>query len=157
MEIKTVRLYKGKKSCDKCGAIGLYWHQSRRGNWVLFEQILTLDADSGEKLASDNRAHFAYCGDDVENPAPKKQRPPMDDDQKVAVLECVRFIAGQCDGARQNDGVGFNKHDAEFGNDLARYPSLTDNQAHAAHKMLKKYRRQLENAPANYVADARLS
>lgn len=49
----------------------------------------------------------------------------------------------RCDGATQRDESGFNKLDAKFGRDLSYRDSLTDKQAHAAAKMLLKYKRQI--------------
>ena len=60
-----------------------------------------------------------------------------------AIHEGLRFIANQCDGARERDGLGFNGFDAKFGHDLANRDQLTLNQALAGKKLLRKYRGQL--------------
>jgi SWI/SNF-related matrix-associated actin-dependent regulator 1 of chromatin subfamily A len=64
--------------------------------------------------------------------------------EKVAALhEAVRMLATMCDGARQVDGSGFSKFDANFGRSLAAAPGLSPKQAAAAYKMVRKYVRQL--------------
>lgn len=55
----------------------------------------------------------------------------------------VTTLAGCCDGARTEDGAGFNKLDADFGRSLARQTKWTPKQAVAAQKMLRKYIGQL--------------
>lgn len=62
------------------------------------------------------------------------------------IFACLRFLAGQCDGANSKDGHGFNKLDSQFGHDLAMQARLTRNQMIAATRMLKKYSKQLEAA-----------
>ena len=59
----------------------------------------------------------------------------------------LKFLASRCDGARANDGVGFNRLDYLRGHDLARLPRLTEAQAVEARSMLRKYRGQLEEMP----------
>ena len=55
----------------------------------------------------------------------------------------VRYLAGRCDGARQQDGTGYNKLHAEFGAKLAELPfeAWSDRQLWAARKMLQTYSR----------------
>lgn len=55
----------------------------------------------------------------------------------------LKMLAGVCDGAQAPDGAGFNKLDSSFGKSLAMSAKLTDKQALAARKMLRKYRRQI--------------
>jgi hypothetical protein len=70
-------------------------------------------------------------------------------EERKAIEGGVQALAQRCDSARSRDGVGFNKFDADFGQDLAQsveeYGSLSDNQLAAAFKMLQKYRGQLED------------
>jgi hypothetical protein len=139
-----IRIAKGKKSCDKCSAHGLYWHQSRAGNWVLFELIDIVD-EAGDSVDSTHRAHYAYCGADVEQ-APAKVTPEIDAETRNAIHEAIGVIYDNCDGATRRDGAGFSKHDARFGHDLARAGSLSNNMAAAGRRMVKKYRRQLTAA-----------
>lgn len=62
------------------------------------------------------------------------------------ILACLRFLAGQCDGANTKDGHGFTKFDSHLGHDLAMQSRLTRNQMIYAARMLKKYHNQLETA-----------
>ena len=128
--------------CVECGAHGLYWHESRNSNWVLFELIQFYT--DGEPTYSDTRAHFAHCGADVAQDAPAPAKAEIDAETREAIHEAIRCVAEACDGAMRNDGQGFSKFDSRFGRDLARASSLSNNMAHAGRKMIKKYRRQLD-------------
>ena len=68
----------------------------------------------------------------------------------MTVQEAILYLSSKCDGAKQLDGQGFNKHDAQFGHSLARQlrlgRDLTMSQYYAASKMIKKYYKQLHNA-----------
>ena len=70
-------------------------------------------------------------------------------DKYLQVMQAIRFLAGCCDGARQQDGVGFNGSDSRTGKQLAQ-ASLTigwnQRQMNDAVWMLQKYRRQIEGA-----------
>lgn len=59
------------------------------------------------------------------------------------IHSAIKFIASRCDHAVEDDGIGFNGADAQFGHDLARKEKLTFRQALAAQKMIAKYHRQL--------------
>ena len=142
--VTETRIAKGKKSCNKCGAHGLYWHESRNSNWVLFELIQFYT--DGEPTYSDTRAHFAHCGADVAQDAPAPAKAEIDAETREAIHEAIRCVAEACDGAMRNDGQGFSKFDSRFGRDLARASSLSNNMAHAGRKMIKKYLRQLDAA-----------
>lgn len=69
--------------------------------------------------------------------------PKFSDEEKALILSMLRYLSARCDGALQEDGQGFNGVDSGFGKDLARREFLTDRQAAAARKMLRKYRGQL--------------
>jgi SWI/SNF-related matrix-associated actin-dependent regulator 1 of chromatin subfamily A len=58
------------------------------------------------------------------------------------VIEAVRTIAGVCDGAHDEDGVGFNGRDTAFGKAIAATPDekWTPKMIWAAHKMLRTYK-----------------
>ena len=53
----------------------------------------------------------------------------------------VRYLAGKCNGARTNDGAGFNKLDATIGRDLADKPvsAWNDYDLFRARRMLARY------------------
>ena len=60
-----------------------------------------------------------------------------------AIHEALRILSARCDGARELDGMGFNKLDTQFGKDLAGRGSLTLKQAAYGKRLVLKYRRQL--------------
>jgi len=62
------------------------------------------------------------------------------------VKEAVRFLASECDGARTEDGHGFNKLDTRFGHSMAKLDTFTKAQMIATTKMCQTYRGQLERA-----------
>lgn len=66
------------------------------------------------------------------------------------VTAALQYLAGVCDYASKKDDAGFNAFDAAFGHDLATRTAmgatLTPGQLKAAHKMVYKYRNQLESA-----------
>jgi SWI/SNF-related matrix-associated actin-dependent regulator 1 of chromatin subfamily A len=64
-------------------------------------------------------------------------------EQRTAAHEAMQLLAGRCDGARTEDGAGFNKLDTHLGKRLAASPELTDAQVLAAIRLARKYRRQL--------------
>jgi SWI/SNF-related matrix-associated actin-dependent regulator 1 of chromatin subfamily A len=65
-------------------------------------------------------------------------------EQKEAILKGLSTLAAYCDGARERDGMGFNKLDTEFGKELASRSSLSDKQAHYGLKLVRKYGGQLD-------------
>lgn len=64
-----------------------------------------------------------------------------------AIHFMLRFMAGRCDGAVTEDGVGFNGTDTGFGHQLAASPSLSPKQAAYGQIMLWKYMGQLGHLP----------
>lgn len=60
----------------------------------------------------------------------------------------VLYLSDRCDGAASEDGAGFNKFDADFGYQLATQirgtGKLSYRQTISAHKLVRKYRKQLE-------------
>lgn len=70
--------------------------------------------------------------------------------QAQTISAALLALSGQCDGAKENDGVGFNGVDASFGNSLAdvvaRGKALTPRQQRQAWEMCRKYWRQLKKA-----------
>lgn len=64
----------------------------------------------------------------------------------TTVLEAVQALASvNHDHASKQNGVGFNKLDTNFGMSLASKSYLTEKQELYGYKMLRKYRKQLEN------------
>jgi len=66
-------------------------------------------------------------------------------DQREAVKSALRTIAGMCDGARDEDGVGFNKIDTRVGKELAGLHDLTPRQGALGKIIALKYHRQLSD------------
>lgn len=79
----------------------------------------------------------------VRTVATKGEEVEVSDEKIAAVHEALRILAERCDGALDKDGAGFNKMDTAFGCRLAESPTLSDRQAAAAIKMVRKYRGQL--------------
>lgn len=61
----------------------------------------------------------------------------------AAVHECLKRLAGVCDGAFALDDMGFNGCDSRIGKSLANQPRLTPLQATLGQKLVRKYKRQL--------------
>lgn len=70
------------------------------------------------------------------------------------LVQAVRFLAGRCDGAQTEDGVGYNGTDTHFGRSLATVPpdAWSPEVAREAWAMLRKYRGQLDGAGINFDA-----
>jgi SNF2 family DNA or RNA helicase len=64
-------------------------------------------------------------------------------EQEQAVLTGLRILAGNCDGAQDLDGCGFNKRDTAFGKMLAQKIALTEKMFAIGKKMVTLYHRQL--------------
>lgn len=67
----------------------------------------------------------------------------MDPSTIAAVHECLKRLAGVCDGALALDDVGFNGCDTRIGHSLAGQARLSPLQAVLGQKLVRKYRRQL--------------
>ncbi len=70
----------------------------------------------------------------------------MNSKRVEAIHEGLRFLAGRCDYAQKQDGMGFNGRDALFGHRLAELPTLTPRQAVVGLKMVTLYQGQLKRA-----------
>jgi exodeoxyribonuclease-5 len=67
--------------------------------------------------------------------------------QSQIIRDALLHLAGLCDGAHDQDGVGFNGLDAQYGHSLAQQAAkrpLSPRQEFEACKMLRKYWRQLK-------------
>lgn len=65
--------------------------------------------------------------------------------QTPTLHAAVSYLAGLCDGAIEQDGMGYNQGDSHLGKRLAMADESewTDEEKSAAHKMLQKYKGQL--------------
>lgn len=75
--------------------------------------------------------------------------------QSEIINQALAFLSGQCDGAQNQDGVGFNGVDSEYGHSLAQVvktgKSLSPKQEYAAWRMCRKYWRQLRKASPEII------
>jgi SWI/SNF-related matrix-associated actin-dependent regulator 1 of chromatin subfamily A len=60
-----------------------------------------------------------------------------------AIHSALRYLSNLCDGALQQDGMGFNSYDSSIGKSLASQDKLTPKQATLGRKVLRKYSKQL--------------
>ena len=78
---------------------------------------------------------------------PRKQIEEVEAKLTPAEIEAVHMglqaLAAMCDGAREIDGMGFNKFDTAIGKSLAGAITLSPKQAALGQKLVRKYRRQL--------------
>lgn len=68
-----------------------------------------------------------------------------------AARQILRVLAGLCDGAKEHDGVGFNKIDARKGHALARQNELTNVEFWQAVNMSRKYHRQIDAELTSWI------
>jgi len=68
----------------------------------------------------------------------------------TTVREALQAIDRNCDGAVTHDGVGFNGVDTGFAKAILEKPYWTPKMEAAAHKLLKKYSKQLADKEINY-------
>ena len=73
-----------------------------------------------------------------------KQAAKITSAQLAAIHHGLRQLAAYCDGARSEDGMGFNKLDTGIGKSLACQATITKRQAVLGKKLVNKYRRQLD-------------
>lgn len=67
-------------------------------------------------------------------------------EEKYSSLQAAtKAISSVCDGAVKHDGTGYNSRDADFMHSLCDRESWTFKQAEVAHRILKKYSKQLFN------------
>lgn len=60
----------------------------------------------------------------------------------AAIHTALQMVAGMCDGALAEDGMGFSKIDVQIGHSLAQQAKLTPKQAALGRKIVWKYQRQ---------------
>jgi hypothetical protein len=76
----------------------------------------------------------------------------VDKSMSLPILNAIQAIAERCDGAHERDLKGFNAGDTSFGRALAFVPVENWDPATAweAHRMLRKYRKQLDEVGHPY-------
>lgn len=76
---------------------------------------------------------------------PKADAAPAERTVMQRALACLRYLANNDpDHALEQNGIGFNGTDGEFGHSLADRNHLSDKQLYYAIKLLQKYRKQCE-------------
>ena len=69
------------------------------------------------------------------------------DNEITTILSALQFLAARCDGAQEQDSVGFNKPDSWIGKKLASQQTLSETDTDQALDLLTKYKHsQLEPA-----------
>jgi len=129
---------------DRCHRIG------QKENLLIHHLIVdgTLDAKMARMLvekqeladmALDDEATYTNEGKPI-----AKKRNPIDTGKMWAAQLRLKYLADRCDGAYQQDNMGFNKLDTNIGKSLSRIVTFSEKQLALAEKMLVKYRKQLE-------------
>lgn len=73
-------------------------------------------------------------------------------DKILEILEALKILNNNdMDYAIQNNGIGFNKIDTEFGHSLANKTTLTEKQIIAAYKLIRKYKKQIPEELYNKI------
>ena len=138
---------------DRCHRI------SQKDN-VLVQHLVvngTLDARLAEVLVQKQKVLDAALDDAVVNEVisledlasdikMKKQPKPLPKKTVQTLKDLLSAVVTRCDRAVELDGSGFNRLDTELGHSLAYIEKWTPAQQHAAKKMLKKYRKQIEQS-----------
>lgn len=136
---------------DRCHRIG------QTGS-VLVQHLVfngSIDADMAHRIISKQQVISAALDDshdrsiDVEASSATRRRPrypKATEAQRGAAGVAMQVLAGMCDGARTEDGCGFNRVDTRMGKSLAERASvrpLTDGETWLAARIAPKYHRQL--------------
>ena len=81
---------------------------------------------------------------EISETTPEILRDYVSDNKSEPVLQALRILANNDqDFARENNGVGFNSMDSNFGHILAKMDRLTTKQYEIARKIIKKYHKQI--------------
>jgi SWI/SNF-related matrix-associated actin-dependent regulator 1 of chromatin subfamily A len=75
--------------------------------------------------------------------APKAAADDLSQEQIAAIHQCIKMLAGMCDGAVSWDGAGFNKIDTDLGHIFAEKEYLSQKMAKIGKRWCSKYHRQL--------------
>jgi SNF2 family DNA or RNA helicase len=99
------------------------------------------DTEMGENVMADAEVEDAEAADGLILPLMQIGNEMAFSPEETVYL-LTKYLAGRCDGARQQDGVGFNKLHADFGHRLAEIPFeyWSPRQLWSARKMLQTYK-----------------
>ena len=144
---------------DRCHRIGqtdnvLVQHLVLEGSldahmaYKLVEKQEVIDKALDEDIEIKKVKYFVTPGADAATKNTPKSKiekiaEKMTDEQRAAAHMGLKMIAGMCDGARELDGMGFNKIDTKIGKSLAANETLSPKQAAFAKILVTKYQRQL--------------
>jgi len=128
---KTADDIAGTKAALEADGFGVYLQETHDLREI--GDLLLLETDASNTFDSREGAGKTYSPDEA----------ILSPDTIAAIHQCLKQLAGHCDGARTLDGAGFNKLDAEFGRSLAESRFLSQKQAIHGQKLVRKYHRQL--------------
>jgi len=124
---------------DRCHRIG-------QTDTVLVQHLVldgSLDARMAHMIVKKQAVIDAALDDEPDRTlvvhTPPPPSPPAHPDDEAAVHQALRMLAGACDGARQEDGMGFNKLDTKIGKSLAAAPALSGKQVALGLRIVWKY------------------
>ena len=85
---------------------------------------------------------------------PEPERPKAEEPKGPNVIDAIKVLAGVCDGARSQDGMGFTKFDREEHDGLidkaVNDGYLDPKEEKKAYRFLKKYKKQLKGLGIDY-------
>lgn len=67
----------------------------------------------------------------------------LTDKQKATIIESIQMVAGHCDGAKNLDGMGFNKFDTDRGTRWASKSLWNSYELLLMFQLIWKYKKQL--------------
>lgn len=146
---------------QQAAQLGFTWNQPQPGAWATTNimvacepvkqslpvsvDLATLDyikANTAMTDATYDRLKAAYQAPNHKQKAAINSA-TMTDEQIRCVHQALQHLAAVCDGARTDDGAGFNRNDLEYGHKLAAEFELSRSQAGYGKNLLKKYSSQL--------------
>jgi SWI/SNF-related matrix-associated actin-dependent regulator 1 of chromatin subfamily A len=154
------------QSEDRCHRLG-------QKDSVLVQHLVfdgSVDARMAKTLVSKQAIFDAAMNDpDVQIPTVPEEEPPatsntswkqVDSESKViktqtvaAIHSGLRYLSNICDGAKKEDGMGFNAYDSAIGKNLAAQTSLSNKQAVLGRKILMKYKKQIGKELMDLIVD----
>lgn len=85
---------------------------------------------------------------------PELQRQKEEKPKGQTVIDCIKALAGVCDGAKSQDGMGFSKFDRETHDALIEKivadGEISRKEENTAYALAKKYRKQLKKLGIDY-------
>lgn len=114
---------------------------------TIAEQVVAkqrvIDAALDNEIELDDKITLIPVERSVEVTDKEIAQPTLPADSIAAIHEGLKILSAYCDGAREEDNMGFNKFDTSIGHSLASATTLSPKQALLGRKLVNKYRRQL--------------